>query len=465
MSFRVNLSGASILVILLVTSAKVSSRSHFPTSSNFGVEEPLHLTPLLEAGQAASARDAAKVTHRDFNFESYAGYFTVNKSFDSNLFFWHIAAEENPKSAPVILYLQGSLGVSSMLSLFTENGPIYIDEDDASVNIRRLSWHKTYHVIYIDSPVGSGFSYTNSEEGYSTNDDQVAANLREALIQFFQLNPQLRDNDFFLAGSNYAGKFIPALGHAIHLYNANAKSSSAINLKGIFIFNGYVDPVNQLVYSKPLLDEQLIEVECKSDFLEMEKDVRAFINANKHLQAYKATEAFQAKHSCSWGDDLLLNFPFNVLVSNGLSDNENLFKFLQRRDIQHSLHVGNRAFTAVSKPVRNHLEADITRSQAQTLATLLNYYRVLIVSSYGDTYCLPENIENYLSKLTWSRASEYKNSPIQESENYIEGKERLKRGGNLAYLWIEESDHWITDQNSDKVLIVLKKWTKDSFKK
>lgn len=43
--------------------------------------------------------------------ESYAGYFTVNKEYNSNLFFWFFPAEVNTDDAPVLLWLQGKLKV------------------------------------------------------------------------------------------------------------------------------------------------------------------------------------------------------------------------------------------------------------------------------------------------------------------------------------------------------------------
>ena len=42
---------------------------------------------------------------------------------------------------------------------------------------RNVTWNQYYHMLYIDNPVGTGFSFTNSDSGLSVNEDQVADNL------------------------------------------------------------------------------------------------------------------------------------------------------------------------------------------------------------------------------------------------------------------------------------------------
>lgn len=99
------------------------------------------------------------------------------------------------------------------------------------------SWHVNHNVIYIDSPVGAGYSFSDDDAGYSKNKIDVGQNLFEALRQFFLLFPNLQKNEFFVGGHSYAGKFVPALGHAIH-QDSKRKTSDPkkpkINLKGPF---------------------------------------------------------------------------------------------------------------------------------------------------------------------------------------------------------------------------------------
>lgn len=145
------------------------------------------------------------VQHPDINIQNYAGYFTVNKEFNSNLFFWFFPAQIHSENAPVVLWLQGGPGASSLYGLFTENGPFSITKKQQLLN-RKYSWHINHNIIYIDNPVGTGFSFTESDDGYAKNEVDVGANLLLGLQQFFLLFPELQKNEFFVTGESYGGK-------------------------------------------------------------------------------------------------------------------------------------------------------------------------------------------------------------------------------------------------------------------
>ncbi|XP_047999677.1 vitellogenic carboxypeptidase-like [Leguminivora glycinivorella] len=73
--------------------------------------------------------------------------------------------------APVIVWLAGGPGTSALFSQFMAHGPIRIEND--SFERRELHWALNHHVIYIDNPVGAGFSFTNDSEGYCTNESMA----------------------------------------------------------------------------------------------------------------------------------------------------------------------------------------------------------------------------------------------------------------------------------------------------
>ena len=83
--------------------------------------EPLFLTPLIEAGELQQARELSRVVGlpgAGANVTSHAGFFTVNKELNSNLFFWFFPCQQaSPAEAPVVLWLQGGPGASSLYGL------------------------------------------------------------------------------------------------------------------------------------------------------------------------------------------------------------------------------------------------------------------------------------------------------------------------------------------------------------
>ncbi|KAL3186970.1 hypothetical protein MRX96_004773 [Rhipicephalus microplus] len=180
------------------------------------VGEPLFLTPLIEAGLLSEARYLSRVgSLGDVHyFPSHSGFLTANKTYNSNLFFWFFPAEEYPEKAPVVLWLQGGPGASSLFGLFVEHGP-YLVAKGGVPEFRNTTWTKRYSMLYIDNPVGAGFSFTQDDNGYARNEDDVGRDLHEALQQFFTLFDEYATNDFYATGESYAGKYVPAIAHAI----------------------------------------------------------------------------------------------------------------------------------------------------------------------------------------------------------------------------------------------------------
>ena len=106
-----------------------------------------------------------------------------------------------------------------------------------------------------------GWSFTDSPSGFVTNEDQVADDLYSAMTQFFQLFPNLKDNDFYVTGESYAGKYVPSLSYKIYQMNQNP-NNQYVNLVGLSIGDGMMDPLTQtqgyadLMYQLGIMDEQ-----------------------------------------------------------------------------------------------------------------------------------------------------------------------------------------------------------------
>ena len=122
----------------------------------------------------------------------------------------------SPENDPVVLWLNGGPGCSSLFALFAENGPLLLNES-LSLIPNPYSWNKHANVLYLDQPVGTGFSYLqNNISGYATTDAEVAAGAYRALLDFFtNAFPLLASNAFYITGESFAGRYIPAIAATI----------------------------------------------------------------------------------------------------------------------------------------------------------------------------------------------------------------------------------------------------------
>ncbi|KAJ3186415.1 Cell death protease [Irineochytrium annulatum] len=133
--------------------------------------------------------------------------------------------------------------VSSLLGSFIENGPVAI-KDNGSLGANLHSWHKLANIVYLEQPVGTGFSFTATPAGNARSENQVGNDFYTFLDGFFTIFPNLKKNKLFITGESYAGTYIPYIS-AILLNRGTLSDGTLINLSGIAIGNGLIDPAQQ----------------------------------------------------------------------------------------------------------------------------------------------------------------------------------------------------------------------------
>ncbi|CAJ2634918.1 unnamed protein product [Trifolium pratense] len=164
-------------------------------------------------------------------FKQYAGYVFLDH--DRALFYYFVEAQLDPASKPLVLWLNGGPGCSSIgQGAFGEHGPFKPTRKGHLVK-NHYSWNREANMIYLDSPVGVGFSFSvNQSSYYLVNDEMTARDNLLFLQGWFTKFPKYKNNDFFITGESYAGHYAPQLEQLI----LQTKSTN-INLKEIAIGN------------------------------------------------------------------------------------------------------------------------------------------------------------------------------------------------------------------------------------
>ncbi|KAG7536875.1 Peptidase S10 serine carboxypeptidase [Arabidopsis suecica] len=173
-------------------------------------------------------------------FRQYAGYVDLDLNAGRSLFYYFVEAEEHPDTKPLTLWLNGGPGCSSVGGgAFTELGPFYPTGDGRGLRVNSMSWNKASNLLFVESPVGVGWSYSNRSSDYNTGDKSTASDMLVFLLGWFDKFPEFKSRDFFLTGENYAGHYIPQLADGILSYNSHS-SGFKFNIKGIAIGNPFL---------------------------------------------------------------------------------------------------------------------------------------------------------------------------------------------------------------------------------
>ncbi|XP_010274881.1 PREDICTED: serine carboxypeptidase-like 34 [Nelumbo nucifera] len=176
-------------------------------------------------------------------FRQYAGYIPVDGIHGKALFYWFFEATSHPQKKPLLLWLNGGPGCSSLgYGEAEELGPFLIQKGTPELRFNKYTWNKAANLLFLESPVGVGFSYSNRSSDINELGDTVTAkDSYMFLVNWFQRFPQYKSHDFYIAGESYAGHYVPQLAEVI--YDANKKSAmeNYINLKGFMIGNALLD--------------------------------------------------------------------------------------------------------------------------------------------------------------------------------------------------------------------------------
>ncbi|CAH9078231.1 unnamed protein product [Cuscuta europaea] len=119
-------------------------------------------------------------------FELETGYLGVGDYEDVQLFYYFIKSESNPKTDPLLLWLTGGPGCSALSGLLFEIGPLTMAHTNYDGNLPTLqlqpnSWTKVANIIFLDLPVGTGFSYAKTIAAHQSNTTQACKQAYEFL--------------------------------------------------------------------------------------------------------------------------------------------------------------------------------------------------------------------------------------------------------------------------------------------
>ncbi|VAH05896.1 unnamed protein product [Triticum turgidum subsp. durum] len=142
-----------------------------------------------------------------YAFKHYSGYVTTDERLGKALFYWFFEAMEKPDEKPLVLWLNGGPGCSSVgFGQAQELGTFLVKKDVPELELNPYAWNQAANLLFLDSPAGVGFSYTNTSfEIDPPGDNSTAHGSYAFLVRWFQRFPQQKMKEFYIAGESYAG--------------------------------------------------------------------------------------------------------------------------------------------------------------------------------------------------------------------------------------------------------------------
>ncbi|KAM5125324.1 lysosomal protective protein [Mantella aurantiaca] len=423
-------------------------------------------------------------------FRQYSGYLSVPGG--KHLHYWFVECQRDPTSSPLLLWLNGGPGCSSLDGFLTGHGPFLVQEDGNTLKENPHSWNKIVNMLYLETPAGVGFSYSD-DKNYEINDTQVAQDNYMALKEFFRLFPELSENEFYIAGESYGGFYVPNL--AVRL-----SKDGGINLKGIAIGNGltsYEINDNSLLYFAyyhGLIDTNLwseLRASC------CEGDKCEFANAESEECKLKAMSAYRQigisgmnmynmYKKCEHGDpgeirdlgDHIVAYHPGIYTTNVQSrfratlrrlsqsekpvkmktpclDDTGINAYMNKPEVQKALHVPRLepGWEVCSADVFQLFIRELDSIRDQYLELLDKGYRIFVYSGDTDMACNFLGIEWFVHSLGQKLQVPYK-AWLYEEDGHQQIAGFVKKYANLTLLTVKGAGHMVAT-DKPKVASIL----------
>ncbi|KAF4970216.1 hypothetical protein FSARC_2702 [Fusarium sarcochroum] len=399
----------------------------------------------------------------------YSGYLDYGQN--TSMWFWFFEARNKPIEAPLALYLNGGPGCSSEIGIFQENGPCHFIANDTEPTLNPYSWNEYANMIYIDQPVGTGFS----EGTKNINATIAAAPSVWTFMQAFLDNfPAYESREFGLFTESYGGHYGPEFTDYFLQQNDKIRegllSGHQINLVALGINNPWIDPAAQFkayatyAYENPY--KQIINESLHEHFIELYHAKCAPLLAKCTETAGQVKACANASLTCNtiMYDDLIqasgVDFGVNDLRigSQDIDPSETYVDYLNRPEVRKEIGA-RKVFEECNLKTFYKFgdTGDDARSFSDALADVVKRnITTLIWVGDADWSCSWPGVLEAVNNLDWYGQEEFASAV---SKNYtVDGKVHgaSKSVDNFSWLKVHGAGHYVSYYQPELALQVFK---------
>ncbi|XP_037273644.1 venom serine carboxypeptidase-like [Rhipicephalus microplus] len=443
---------------------QTNSDSPVPPERSLPEQKPLLLTPLIMNCSYDEAREKSQVElFRNMGINAHSGYITVNETI--NLFFVLVEGAKNDSSEPLLLWTQGGPGLSALFGLFLENGPVAINES-GNLSPRNNTLQKNMSVLYVDLPVGAGFSFTTHNDSYAKSLNDIVFSVMEFLKQFLQLFGYYRNRPFYLGGESYGARYSVAVANRMLSHPEDV----SLSLKGVISGSGFLGPVLEIAESSRFLYEMSMVDETGRGRFKQEFETMKLLAANQStaLGAVLMLGAtiFTSSESPTLFQELTL---FNDHASPLFTERPGIMYacvvVLNSTYMRQALHVGGVPFQFNNPLLLSNLAPDWLVEINAMVEKVLNESSLLSYIGQLDTLFPAVNQKAYFAKLNWTHADTYRNTSHQlwrKPDRYYGHDGYIKKVAHLTEAVLLGMSHYSSAEKPDEVYYLITEFAANS---
>ncbi|KAH6905954.1 serine carboxypeptidase [Coprinopsis sp. MPI-PUGE-AT-0042] len=416
----------------------------------------------------------------------YTGYIDFGAR---HLFFTFFESRGEPSKDDVILWIPGGPGCSSSVGILTSLGPCRFSETNHSETVLNpQSWNTRANLLFVDTPIGVGFSYADNGEAVMTT-DEAAEDISTFVHIFFEHFSQFQGRKFHISGGSYGGRSVPVFASYIYDHNAELleKGLNPINLVSAAIGNGFthfasmygsfyemactpasVPPILGIKTCVRMKQAQLrcsewLEQACIDSFDALACQAAASFCENELQVPVLASgrNPYDISRECDGKFEQNLCYP----------EFQHIPKYLDRTDIRALLGVDQSLNTTRYAACSAKVNQDFTlgsldhlhTSHLHVAALLERGVQVLVFVGKNDFDCNHVGNRKWVMDLDWSKGQGFRDAKTKDWLLPSLGQTARKAGdvrsyGCLTFLTIDGAGHLSPHDKPDELLWMINGW-------
>ncbi|KAJ2522349.1 hypothetical protein H4217_000807 [Coemansia sp. RSA 1939] len=422
----------------------------------------------------------------DPTVKQHHGYIDIGNG--KNLFYWFFESRNSqriPNNTPVVLWLNGGPGCSSMAGLFSGIGPCWVNDNGNGTTPNTNSWNTDAHLLFLDQPVNTGYSY--GPRNVTTTTEQAAKDVTAFLDRFHHTFPEYLTSRLYVAGESYAAHYVPAIAANLVVTARTPWPNNRMwlpRLGGIIVGNGLFNMAFQYrsLYTMACLSAESLVSHDADTCSAMRNATNEFYQQSlAHWNKQTTATALNATYA---GFGILAPYqlagynPYDVRTKCPPSDTmlcdkymDTVTKYANHPDVQKALDIRpiSRPFELCDHEVQmSFVESGDEFSDvvsAEWLPMLLNAgIPALVYAGDADLICNWMGIKELLLHLSWYGRPGFALAPdvpwTNRADGSVAGSARVF--GGLSFLRIHGAGHMVANEKPQIAHSMFKEWVSNN---
>ena len=351
---------------------------------------------------------------------------------------------------------------------------------------RNTTWLSQVSLLFIDNPVGTGYSYATSKSAFSTNNDQIAKDLVTVMKAFYKTIPDFEKVPLYIFSESYGGKMTAGFARALN--NAVKAKEVNCNFKGFAMGDSWISPMDSVLTWGPyLFSTSLVDEVGLRNINKSAVETNAAAMAGKWLestQLWGQTETVVEANAAGVNFYNVLKWGADEEVKKGL---ENAKTPLDKLHVRHvKVHANDDLDDLMNGPIRKKLgiiPANVTwgSQSEQVFGSLSEDFNkpvidvvdemldtdleVVVYSGQLDLIVDTVGTERWVQKLKWSGLAGYNSAPrkvILDKDTKLPVA-FVKKYKNFSFYWILDAGHMVPADAGNAALQMLSMITRPSY--